>query len=153
MASLGERFASLQSTIDQLNVALEHSSENNFCIQLENLERTLLDINSKSPAGTEKLKDLQKSLMNAENERRVLSERLDYSQQNLAEIRRSKEQLDVVAQLRIEVAGNEVLRAGLESQYSNKCWRRTDSLYSNWGSLSQVRFMSFRKTNFPKKSA
>lgn len=119
MASLEERCASLKSTIDQLNVALERadSSENDFRIQLQNLERTLLDNNSKSHAGTEKLKHLQKSLMNAENERRVLSERLDHSQQNLAELRRSKDQLeDVVTHLRNEIATNEVQRAGLESQ-------------------------------------
>lgn len=60
---------------------------------------------------------LQKSLINAENERRVLAERLDHSQQNAAELRRAKEQLeDVVQHLRNDIASNEVQRAGLESQ-------------------------------------
>jgi rootletin len=66
---------------------------------------------------------LQKSLANSENERRVLSERFESTQQNLAEMRRNNQILqDQVSRLNNELANNEVQRSGLESQLRLAQW-------------------------------
>lgn len=70
---------------------------------------------------------LQKSLQNSENERRVLSERLENTQQNVAELRRNNQILqDQVSRLNNDLANNEVQRSGLESQLRLAQWP-TDS--------------------------
>ena len=66
---------------------------------------------------------LQKSLSNSDNERRVLAERLDSSQQVVAELRRNNHILqDQLSRLNNELANNEVQRAGLESQLRLAQW-------------------------------
>jgi rootletin len=59
----------------------------------------------------------QKSLTNSENERRVVSERLETLQQILAELRGTNQHLtDQNQRLQTELANNEVQRSGLEAQ-------------------------------------
>jgi rootletin len=66
---------------------------------------------------------LQKSLTNSENERRVVVERLEASQQTLAELRRINQQLtDQTQRLQTELANSEVQRSGLESQLRLASW-------------------------------
>jgi rootletin len=66
---------------------------------------------------------LQKSLTNSENERRVVVERLEASQQTLAELRRINQQLtDQTQRLQTELANSEVQRSGLESQLRLTSW-------------------------------
>nr|CAD7197849.1 unnamed protein product [Timema douglasi] len=66
---------------------------------------------------------LQKSLSNSENERRVVSERLDAAQSTLAELRRSNQQLsEQVHRLQTELSNNEVQRSGLEAQLRLASW-------------------------------
>lgn len=68
-----------------------------------------MDANSNAAACNEKLKQVQKSLTNSENERRVLAERLDATNQTLTELRRAHQQLQDQAQrLQTELANNEV---------------------------------------------
>lgn len=60
---------------------------------------------------------MQKSLSHCENERRVLNERLETAQNNLAEMRRNNQILqDQVTRLNNELANNEVQKSALESQ-------------------------------------
>jgi rootletin len=66
---------------------------------------------------------LQKSLINSENERRVVTERLEASQQTLAELRRMNQHLtDQNQRLQTELANNEVQRSGLEAQLRLASW-------------------------------
>lgn len=66
---------------------------------------------------------MQKALSNTENERKVLSERLDSCQQNLAEFRRNNQILqDQVSRLNNEIANNEVQKSALESQLRLAQW-------------------------------
>jgi rootletin len=66
---------------------------------------------------------LQKSLTNSENERRVVVERLETSQQALAELRRINQHLtDQTQRLQTELANSEVQRSGLESQLRLASW-------------------------------
>lgn len=66
---------------------------------------------------------LQKQLSNTENERRVLTERLDSVQQSLSDLRHMNQNLqDQVARLQTELANNEVQRSGLEAQLRLTKW-------------------------------
>lgn len=66
---------------------------------------------------------MQKSLSNSENERRVIVERLEASQQGLGELRRNNQILqDQIQRLNTELANNEVQKAGLESQLRLSQW-------------------------------
>jgi rootletin len=66
---------------------------------------------------------LQKSLTNSENERRVVSERLETLQQVLVELRRTNQHLtDQTQRLQTELANGEVQRSGLEAQLRLASW-------------------------------
>jgi rootletin len=60
LASLEERCASLKSTIDQLNLALERANtgETEMRAEIQSLQRTLLDTSSTSQSSSEKLKQV-----------------------------------------------------------------------------------------------
>lgn len=75
---------------------------------------------------------LQKSLMNSENERRVISERHDSCQQQLAELRRNNQILqDQVSRLNNELANNEVQKSALESQLRLAQWPSDGTISSH----------------------
>lgn len=68
-----------------------------------------MEANTSTATGSEKLKHLQKSLSNTENEKRVLAERLESNQQALAELRRNYQALqDQIQRLQTDLANNEV---------------------------------------------
>lgn len=134
LASLEERCMSLKSTIDQLNATLERASmtETELRAEIHSLQKSLLDLTAISHSDTEKLKQLQKMLANTENEKRVCHERLDTTQQSVAEFRRANQQFqDQIARLNSELANNEVLRSGLESQLRLSHWPQDSSTSSH----------------------
>uniref|UniRef100_A0AAR5PMT8 Uncharacterized protein n=2 Tax=Dendroctonus ponderosae TaxID=77166 RepID=A0AAR5PMT8_DENPD len=72
---------------------------------------------------TERLKHMQKALTNCENDRRVVSKRLETTQNSLAEMLRNNQILqDQVTRLNNELANNEVHKSGLESQLRLAQW-------------------------------
>ncbi|KAF4520433.1 hypothetical protein B566_EDAN004004 [Ephemera danica] len=125
VASLEERCSSLKSTIDQLNIALERASsgEGDLKAEIHELRRSLLDHSSTSQSSNEKLKQMQKSLQNSENERRVLAERLEAAQNASAELRRVQSQHTEHSQrLQTELSNCEVQRSALETQLRLASW-------------------------------
>lgn len=71
------------------------------------------------------MKLLQKSLQTTENEKRILTERLDSAQTNLNELRRSQQaQLDGNQRLQEQVTDLEVQRSALESQLRVAKWNQ-----------------------------
>lgn len=66
---------------------------------------------------------LQKQLSNTENERRILSERLETVQQTLCDLKHTNQSLiDQNTRLQNELANNEVQRSALESQLRLSTW-------------------------------
>lgn len=125
IASLEERCVSLKSTIDQLNASLERASltETELRSEIQSMQRNLLETTASSQSSNEKVKQLQKHLANTENEKRVIQERLDSTHSTVNELRRTNQQLhDQVARMNTELANNEVLRSGLESQLRLAQW-------------------------------
>lgn len=75
--------------------------------------------------GQDKMKYLQKSLTNSENERRVLSERLEAAQATINELRRCQQsQQDSLQRLQEQVAEMEVQKSALESQLRISKWNQ-----------------------------
>ena len=66
---------------------------------------------------------MQKQVSNLENERRILTERLESAQQAVADLRRVNQTLgDQNARLQNEISNNEVVRSGLEAQLRISSW-------------------------------
>lgn len=91
VAELEERCGSLKATIEQLTISLEKSAdiERELQSEIDSLQRSLVEVSASSHANADKLKNLQKAVYNAENEKRITSERLEASQAALSEARRS----------------------------------------------------------------
>lgn len=93
------------------------------CLQKERSEQSHNAI-----SGQDKLKQMQKSLSNSENERRILCERLDASQNTINDLRRSQQsQHDVVQRLQEQTAELEVQKSALDSQLRITKWNQEAS--------------------------
>lgn len=74
-------------------------------------------------AGQDKLKQMQKSLSSSDNERRILAERLDGTQNTINDLRRSQQsQQDLIQRHQEQAAEMEVQKAALESQLRIAKW-------------------------------
>lgn len=74
---------------------------------------------------------LQKQLSICENERRILNEKYETTQQNLAEMRRNNQILqDQISRLNNDLANNEIQKSALESQLRLAQWP-TDTAVSS----------------------
>ncbi|XP_034661483.1 rootletin [Drosophila subobscura] len=127
LTQLEDRCTSLKSTVDQLKERLQKSavSETQLRGEIKTLQKELSEQGHCSQANEDKLKLLQKSLQTAENEKRILTERLDSSQTNLNELRRSQQaQLDGNQRLQDQVTDLEVQRSALESQLRIAKWNQ-----------------------------
>ena len=79
-------------------------------------------------ANQDKLKQIQKTLSTSENERRILAERLDASQNSVNELRRCQQsQQDMIQRQQEQAAEAEVQKAALESQLRIAKWNNDNS--------------------------
>ncbi|KAM8707256.1 hypothetical protein ACLKA7_011364 [Drosophila subpalustris] len=127
MAQLEDRCTSLKSTVDQLKERLQKSAVNETQLRgdVQTLQKQLSEQGHCSQANEDKLKLLQKTLQTAENEKRILTERLDSAQTSLNELRRSQQaQLDGNQRLQEQVTDLEVQRSALESQLRILKWNQ-----------------------------
>lgn len=123
LTSLEERCASLKTTIDNLNSALERASgsESDLRKEIAALQKSLLEANSNTSTSNEKLKQLQKSQTNIENERRLLVERLEANQLALTDLRRANQALqDQMQRLQTDLANNEVKKKDFPDKFTLK---------------------------------
>ncbi|KAF7402943.1 hypothetical protein HZH66_005210 [Vespula vulgaris] len=153
-AGLEERCASLKSTIEQLNLALEKSfnTESELKNEINILQRNLMETTTCSQNNNEKLKQLQKQLSNTENERRVLAERLDSIQQSLSDLRHMNQNLqDQVARLQTELANNEVQRSGLEAQLRLTKWPQEGGADKDEDLMRQLQIVQREKSEMRGK--
>ena len=82
---------------------------------------------------------LQKQLSNAENERRILSERIESLQEALSDIKHTNQTLtDQITHLQSELANNEVQRCALESQLRMVVYPQEESVNKNDELLRQL---------------
>lgn len=90
------------------------------CIQKERSEQMHLITSTQ-----EKLKHMQKTLSNSENERRILSDRLESTQTSMNEVHRSQQsQQDVIQRLQNQIAELEVQKSTIEAQLRIAKWNQ-----------------------------
>ncbi|XP_062702392.1 rootletin isoform X3 [Aedes albopictus] len=134
---LEDRCAALKSTVDQLKERLQAAAitETELRGEIAGLQRHNTDQGHTFALGQDKLKQLQKSLTNSENERRVLSERLDASQHSINELRRSQQATqDQTQRLQEQIAECEVQKSALESQLRLAKWNQENAEQFGGGS-------------------
>lgn len=127
---LEDRCAALKSTVDQLKERLQAAAitETELRGEIAGLQRHNTDQGHTFALGQDKLKQLQKTLTNSENERRVLSERLDASQHTINELRRSQQATqDQTQRLQEQIAECEVQKSALESQLRLAKWNQENA--------------------------
>ncbi|XP_058812044.1 rootletin isoform X2 [Topomyia yanbarensis] len=127
---LEDRCAALKSTVDQLKERLQAAAitETELRGEIAGLHRHSSDQGHTFALGQDKLKQLQKSLTNSENERRVLSERLDASQHTINELRRNQQATqDQTQRLQEQMAECEVQKSALESQLRLAKWNQDNA--------------------------
>uniref|UniRef100_A0A0K8UUX9 Rootletin n=1 Tax=Bactrocera latifrons TaxID=174628 RepID=A0A0K8UUX9_BACLA len=127
MVQLEERCTSLKTTVDQMKDRLQKTAVTEMELrgEIKVLNKELSEQGHCSQTNEEKLKLLQKQSQAAENEKRILAERLDNAQGNLNELRRSQQaQLDRIQRLQEQVTDMEVQRSALESQLRIAKWNQ-----------------------------
>lgn len=111
--------------MDQLKERLQNAAitEAELRAEINGLQKDRNEQGHSVMAGQDKLKFLQKSLTNSENERRVLGERLEAAQTSVNDLRRSQQsQQDQLQRLQEQMAEMEVKKSALESQLRITKW-------------------------------
>lgn len=117
----------MKSTVDQLKERLQAAAiaEAELKAEINGLQKERNEQGHNVLAGQDKMKYLQKSLTNSDNERRVLAERLETAQATINELRRSQQsQQDQLQRLQESMAEMEVQKSALESQLRISKWHQ-----------------------------
>ncbi|XP_058462467.1 rootletin isoform X2 [Malaya genurostris] len=129
-SQLEDRCTALKSTVDQLKERLQAAAitETELRGEIAGLHRHTSDQGHTFALGQDKLKQLQKSLTNSENERRILSERLDATQHTVNELRRNQQTAqDQTQRLQEQLAECDVQKSALESQLRLAKWNQENA--------------------------
>ncbi|XP_055612940.1 rootletin isoform X2 [Uranotaenia lowii] len=130
ITQLEDRCSALKSTVDQLKERLQAAAitETELRGEIAGLQRHNADQAHTFALGQDKLKQVQKSLTTSENERRVLSERLDAAQHTMNELRRNQQAAqDQTQRLQEQIAECEVQKSALESQLRLAKWNQENA--------------------------
>ncbi|CAK1541264.1 unnamed protein product [Leptosia nina] len=130
IASLEDRCTSLKGTVEQLSTSLQKAAaaETELRAELSKTQRMLNEAKNNENNAMDKLRQMQKNIANCENERRVLSEKLESAKAVASEFKRLNCQLeDQVHRLTNQLANLEAQRADLESQLRMTTWDGKES--------------------------
>lgn len=135
---LEDRCVALKTTIDQLKDRLQAAAiaETELKAEINGLNKERVDQNQHLIIEQDKIKHVQKSLTNSENERRVLAERLEQAQNSVNELRRTQQSnTDNMQRMQEQLAEMEVKNSALESQLRITKWNQDNP--DNYGSGGQ----------------
>lgn len=124
---LEDRCSALKVTIDQLKERVQTAAitETELKAEINSLHKDRSDQSQHLVIGQDKIKHIQKSLTNSENERRVLAERLDQAQNTVNELRRSQQSnQDAMQRMQEQLAEMEVAKSSLVSQLRMANWNQ-----------------------------
>ena len=127
MVQLEDRCASLKTSLDQMKERLQRAAvvEAELRGELKTVHKELSEQGHSSQTNEDKVKLLQKSLQTAENEKRILGERLEKAQSSINELRRGQQaQLDSAQRLQDQVNDLDVQKSALESQLRIAKWNQ-----------------------------
>lgn len=126
-AQLEDRCVALKTAIDQLKDRVQAAAitETELKAEINSLHKDRSDQGQHIVIGQDKIKHIQKSLTNSENERRVLAERLDQAQNTTNELRRTQQSgQDNMQRMQEQLAEMEVAKSSLESQLRIAKWNQ-----------------------------
>lgn len=126
-AQLEDRCVALKTTIDQLKDRVQAAAitETELKAEINSLNKDRSDQAQHLIIGQDKIKHVQKTLTNSENERRVLAERLDQAQNSINELRRTQQSnQDNMNRMQEQLAEMEVAKSSLESQLRIAKWNQ-----------------------------
>lgn len=126
-AQLEDRCVALKTAIDQLKDRVQAAAitETELKAEINCLMKERSDQGQHIVIGQDKIKHIQKSLTNSENERRVLAERLDQAQNTINELRRTQQSgQDNMQRMQEQLAEMEVAKSSLESQLRIAKWNQ-----------------------------
>lgn len=135
-AQLEDRCVALKTTIDQLKDRVQAAAitETELKAEINCMNKERSDAAQHLIIGQDKVKHVQKSLTNSENERRVLAERLDAAQNSVNELRRSQQSnQDNMQRMQEQLAEMEVAKSSLESQLRIAKWNQDNPDASGGG--------------------
>lgn len=124
------RCIALKTTVDQLKERLQGAAitETELRAEINCLHKAHSEQGHNVMAGHDKLKQIQKTLSNSENERRILAERLEASQTVANDLRRTQQaQQDSCQRFQEQVAELEVQKSALESQLRIAKWNQENA--------------------------
>jgi rootletin len=126
-AQLEDRCVSLKTAIDQLKDRVQAAAitETELKAEINSLNKDRSDQGQHILIGQDKIKHIQKSLTNSENERRVFAERLEQAQNTINELRRTQQSgQDNMQRMQEQLAEMEVAKSSLESQLRIAKWNQ-----------------------------
>lgn len=138
-SQLEDRCVALKTTIDQLKDRVQAAAitETELKAEINGLNKERSDQGQHLIIGQDKIKHIQKSLTNSENERRVLAERLEQAQNSINELRRTQQSgQDNMQRLQEQLAEMEVAKSALESQLRITKWGQENPGESSAGTKS-----------------
>lgn len=154
-AQLEDRCVALKTTIDQLKDRIQAAAitETELKAEINCLNKERSDQGQHLIIGQDKIKHIQKSLTNSENERRVLAERLDQAQNTVNELRRTQQSnQDNMQRLQEQLAEMEVQKSSLDSQLRIAKWNQENPDTTTCGGGDQnVDFDSRDKADLRRK--
>uniref|UniRef100_A0A336MUQ3 CSON004284 protein n=1 Tax=Culicoides sonorensis TaxID=179676 RepID=A0A336MUQ3_CULSO len=129
ISSLEECCDKMKLTIDQLKCKAEQAVilESQYKVEIKKLQKINTTNENIISTDQEKLNQVQESLINSENERRVLNERLEASHKLNSELKRLNQSIQFQLQKYQEQISNlEVQKSKIESQLKLLRWRNDD---------------------------
>lgn len=117
----------MKTSVDQLKERLQNAAivETELRAELNCIQKERSEQAHTITATQEKLKHMQKTLSNSENERRLLSDRLETTQTSMNELHRSQQsQQDVIQRLQNQIAELEVQKSTIEAQLRIAKWNQ-----------------------------
>lgn len=117
----------MKTSVEQLKERLQSAAitETELRAELSCLQKERSEQSHSITSSQDKLKHLQKLLANNDNDRRVLSERLDAAQSSINELHRQQQsQQDIIQRMQNQTAELEVQKSTLEAQLRIAKWNQ-----------------------------
>lgn len=148
------RCVSLKTSVDQLKERLQNAAivETELKAELNCMQKERTEHSHTLTGTQEKLKHMQKTLSNSENERRLLADRLESTQTALNEVHHNQQsQQDVIQRLQTQIADLEVQKSTLEAQLRITKWNAgpcdSEKCAHNSGDVSSQLLKAQREKN------
>lgn len=144
----------MKTSVDQLKERLQNAAivETELKAELNCIQKERSEQGHAFVGAQEKLKHMQKTLSNSENERRLLTDRLESTQSALNEVHHNQQsQQDIIQRLQTQIADLEVQKSTVEAQLRISKWNQSpcdsEKCAHNSGDVSSQLLKAQREKN------